>query len=159
MTKLAGKDELLHAYEQTAAIANEFAGEDPEAIEMPLAEMFGVEHVPLAEFLAEFIDDLVHGTMQAMSEGKLPQETSVLGRQMMAVMVRGLAMGVVLERKREGERLLPLFSNDERGSLIWALESGVSTLKTEANSYPEPATGNLAILERAKEKLEGALEL
>ncbi len=100
MSKLAGKDRLLHAYEQTVAIAREFASDNPREAEMPLAEMFGIDHEALLDFLEEFVDDVVHGTMQAMREGKLPQETAVLGRQMMAVMVRGLAMGVVLERGR-----------------------------------------------------------
>lgn len=159
---LAGDEKLKRAYEQTAAIAREFASDDPGQIEMPLAEMFGIDHLALLAFLSEFVDDLVHGTMQAMREGKLPQETSVLGRQMMAVMVRGLAMGIVLERERnfeDGPGKIPLFTDDERGSLMWALESGVSKLKAEARSFPEPATGNRAILERAKTKLEGALGL
>lgn len=99
---LAGKTELMHAYEQTVAIAQEFAGDDPRSVELPLAEMFGIDHLALLDFLEEFIDDVVHGTMQAMYEGKLPQETSVLGRQMMAIMVRGLAMGVMLERSSSG---------------------------------------------------------
>lgn len=159
---LAGDDKLKRAYEETAAIAREFASDDPGAIEMPLAEMFGLDHIALLDFLSEFIDDIVHGTMQAMHEGKLPQETSELGRQMMAVMVRGMAMGIVIERERNydtGLGRVPLLTDDERGSLMWALENGVSTLRTEANPYPEPATANLAILTRAKEKIEGALGL
>lgn len=162
MTGLAGEERLKRAYEQTRAIALEFAGDDPRSAELPLAEMFGINHVAVLDFLEEFIDDVVHGTMQAMHEGKLPQETSVLGRQMMAVMVRGMAMGVILERERhhdKGPGTIPLFTDDERGSIMWALENGVSTLRTEAKSFSEPATGNLAILERAKSKLEGTLEL
>lgn len=107
---LVGKSELEHAFEETKAIGREFEGESPEAVEMPLAEMFGIDHLALLDFLETYIDGIVHGTMQAMSEGKLPQETAVLGRQMMAVTVRGLAMGVVLERRRasELERLVKL---------------------------------------------------
>lgn len=159
---LAKKEELLHACEETAAIAAEFASDRPEEVEMPLAEMFGVEHLALTAFLEEFVDDLIHGTLQAMKEGKLPQETSVLGRQMMAVMVRGLAMGVVLERERHfdvGPGSIPLLNDDERGSLMWALENGASTLRTEAKAFREPATNNLAILTKTREKLEELLGL
>jgi hypothetical protein len=102
---LADGAKLKHAYEQTAAIAREFADDRPGEVELPLAEMFGIDHGALLDFLTEFVDDIVHGTMQAMYEGKLPRETSVLGRQMMAVMVRGMAMGVVLERERHEELL------------------------------------------------------
>jgi hypothetical protein len=100
---LAGKAALEHAFQETKAIGSEFEGESPDQVEMPLAEMFGIDHHALLDFLETYVDDIVHGTMQAMFEGKLPQETAVLGRQMMAVMVRGLAMGVVLERARHAE--------------------------------------------------------
>lgn len=44
-------------------------------------------------------------------------------------------------------------SEDERKAVEWALQNGISALKTEANSYPEPATSNRGHLERGRDKL------
>lgn len=47
--------------------------------------------------------------------------------------------------------------DDARSAVLWALENGEAALRTEKNSWPEPATLNLRHLKRGAESIRQAL--
>lgn len=47
--------------------------------------------------------------------------------------------------------------DDARSAVLWALENGEAALRTEKNSWPEPATSNLRHLKRGAESVRQAL--
>lgn len=95
---LATIEDVERAFRVTEHVKEEWRDPETDEFVEPIAHHFGIEATALAAFAQARAAELTDGLFLAMSRGTIPRDPEAVGQQVAAALVRGICMGVVLER-------------------------------------------------------------